>query len=742
MSDIITSQPGKRPQPVIVMQVVIAGLVTGLLAVVFAIADAALIFSGGLSRFLPVGIAITLASTAILAAVIGLLSSVRGVIALPQEVTVASLATIAASVALGLPFSASDEQKLATIICAIAVASIATGLFLFGLGAFRLGRLIRFVPVPVVGGFLAGMGCLIFFGSFTVSTGITPSLDAMHAMLMPHAAAKALFAIVFAGVLWLVIERARMPLGIPAIIILATVLFHAFGQISGHSIDELSDAGWFPALEAGALPWPPISLSDLLAADWRLIASEGFTIATMMLVSAMAVLMNISGIEMVDSHEASIESELKAAGIANVTAGGLGGVAGFHSISPTLLNLQIAEPSRLTGFVVGGVCISVMLFASQLLNLIPLPVFGGLLLWVAVMLLKQWLVDTYHQLTTGEYAVIVLMTLVINAAGFVEGLITGLIAGIVLFTIDYSRVDIVKTRLTGDTFHSKRTMSRNWQEVLREHGDSIVILRLQGYLFFGTAHQFVERIRKYVESKPVRHMRFLVLDLRRTTGLDSSAAVSFVKLEQLAKASRFKLVLTEVPDQVAGTLGRAGVGESALTPVRKFDNLDLGLMWCEEKLILRIAPELADVSAVSVRESLVDEHVDEDAAKIMLNYMEQLEFAPGDVLIEQGTQSQEMYFIESGAFAVELHNGDGQPIRLNTAGPGSFVGEISFYLGQGRSATVVCEKQATVWQLTRQNLDALRNENPEIASYFHQRIAVMLADRLSATTRLIQHLVD
>lgn len=728
--------------PITVLQIVIAGLVTGLLAVVFAIADAALIFSGGLTRFLPVGIAITLASTAILAVIIGLLSSVRGVIALPQEVTIASLATIAASVALGLPFSASDEQKLATIIASIAIASVVTGLFLFGLGAFRLGRLIRFVPVPVVGGFLAGMGCLIFFGSFTVSTGITPSLDAIHAMLMPHAATKAVFAVAFAGALWFVSERVRMPLGIPGVIILATILFHAFGQISGHSIDELSAAGWFPAIAAGALPWPPIGLSDLAGADWRLIASEGFTIATMMLVSAMAVLMNISGIEMAGDHEASIETELKAAGIANVAVGSLGGVAGFHSISPTLLNLQISGPSRLTGFVVAGVCISVMLFASQLLTLVPLPVFGGLLLWVAVVLLKQWLVDTYHQLTTGEYAVIVLMALVINAAGFVEGLITGLVAGIVLFAIDYSRVDIVKTRLTGDDFHSQRTLSRDWQEVLREHGSSIVILRLQGYLFFGTAHQFVERIRKHVENSPKRHMRFLVLDMRRTTGLDSSAAVSFVKLEQLAKLSKFKLVLTEVPEQIATTLAKAGMGESALTPVRNFDTLDLGMMWCEEKLILRIAPELAEVDAVSVRDNLVDEQFDEEAAKIMLKYMEQRTFAPGDVLIQQRTESQEMYFIESGNFAVELQNGDGQSIRIHTVGPGSFVGEISFYLGQIRTATVVCEKPAVVWQLTRQKLDTLGQENPEVASYFHQRMAVMLADRLSATTRLIQHLID
>jgi CRP-like cAMP-binding protein len=55
---------------------------------------------------------------------------------------------------------------------------------------------------------------------------------------------------------------------------------------------------------------------------------------------------------------------------------------------------------------------------------------------------------------------------------------------------------------------------------------------------------------------------------------------------------------------------------------------------------------------------------------------------------------------------------------------------------------VVCDKPARVWQFSRQNLDALRKAHPEIASYFHQRMAVMLADRLSMTTRLVQHLID
>ena len=628
------------------------------------------------------------------------------------------------------------------MICALALATIATGAVLSLLGILKAGNLMRFVPVPVVGGFLAGIGCYMIFGGFAVATGISPSLDALHALLRPQAIVKSVCAIAVAGALWFATERLRSAYAIPVVVALSITLFHALGQISGNSIAELTSQGWFPVLGEGSLPWPPIAPGDLSAVRWPIIAGEIFNIMTMMLITAIAVLISISGIELTHERDAEINHELKAAGLASIITGGLGGVAGYHANMPSHVNQKISGINAISGPVAAVICVAVMLFGSDLLNLVPMPLLGGVLLWAGVGLVKRWLVDTYHQLTGGEFAVIILMALVINAVGLVEGLITGLIAGIILFAVDYSRVDIVKTRLTGETFQAKRTLSDDWRNILREHGKSIVILRLQGYIFFGTAYQFVERIRKLVNETEERQLHFLVLDMRRTSGLDASAAASFVKLEQLAEKHRFKLVLTDVPEQVSQVLKQAAVGEGALTPVREFEDLDRGLLWCEEKLIYRIAPALADVSSVSVKDGFGDELFDEQAAQTMLKYMHQLDLEVGDALIEQGTESQDMYFVESGKFAVELRTGDDQKIRLSTAEPGSFVGEISFYLGQERSASVICETPGRVWQFSRDNLDALRKTDPEIASYFHQRMAVMLADRLSATTRLVQHLVD
>ena len=103
---------------------------------------------------------------------------------------------------------------------------------------------------------------------------------------------------------------------------------------------------------------------------------------------------------------------------------------------------------------------------------------------------------------------------------------------------------------------------------------------MNGFLFFGSANGLLERIRKRVEAGP---LRFLVIDLRRVTGVDSSAVVAFVKVIGLAQTHGFELVLTGVSEPVRKQLARGGVDEGDL--VRFEPDLDRGLQRCEEALL-------------------------------------------------------------------------------------------------------------------------------------------------------------
>jgi MFS superfamily sulfate permease-like transporter len=132
------------------------GLVVGGLEIIFAISLSALIFSGDLSESLPTGIGIALFSVLMLNVILAWMSSLPGVVVNVQESSAALIAVVAHSISMNMPASASATEKLLTVVVAIALISIVTGIFFFALGWFKLGNLIRFVPYPVVGGFLAG----------------------------------------------------------------------------------------------------------------------------------------------------------------------------------------------------------------------------------------------------------------------------------------------------------------------------------------------------------------------------------------------------------------------------------------------------------------------------------------------------------------------------------------------------------------------------------------------------------
>src|SRR5262249_1159069 len=126
----------------------------------------------------------------------------------------------------------------------------------------------------------------------------------------------------------------------------------------------------------------------------------------------------------------------------------------------------------------------------------------------------------------------------------------GLVAAVLLFVINYSRINVVKHALSGLTYRSRVTRGSRQRSFLQERGEQILILQLQGYLFFGTANSLLEQVRARVNRPDLAPIRFLILDFRQVPGLDSTAILSFSKMKQLAHERNITLVLTGLAGNV------------------------------------------------------------------------------------------------------------------------------------------------------------------------------------------------
>ena len=120
------------------------------------------------------------------------------------------------------------------------------------------------------------------------------------------------------------------------------------------------------------------------------------------------------------------------------------------------------------------------------------------------------------------------------------------------------RIDLVHEIAFGTTYRSNVDRPAVEREILMRSADQVQILRLDGFVFFGTASGLLERIRKRVEAAPIR---FLVIDMRRVTGVDSSGVLAFNKIEQLSRSHGSELVIAGASDRVRQYL------DSILEPV-------------------------------------------------------------------------------------------------------------------------------------------------------------------------------
>lgn len=143
---------------------VFAGTVCSVLSIAYCLSYAALIFTGPLQHLLSYGVAVTFLSATIGGAIVALRSSLPFAVAGPDSSVSVVLAALVVTVVQRLVASGNTDL-LEPVLIALSLATILTGLLLCVLGFTHAGRAIRFVPYPVIGGFLGATGWLMITGA-------------------------------------------------------------------------------------------------------------------------------------------------------------------------------------------------------------------------------------------------------------------------------------------------------------------------------------------------------------------------------------------------------------------------------------------------------------------------------------------------------------------------------------------------------------------------------------------------
>ena len=712
--------------------VLLVGIIAGIDNIGTGLAIASLLFAGPLVPGLGLGVGVVLLGGAILALMVALCSSQPNSVALVQETTVAILA--AATATMTVQLDAPTEVKIATALAILGVSTLVSGGLFWITGRLGFGRLVRFLPHPVVAGFLAGSGWLLVDGAMAMLTGEGIGTQFLAHLADPNILSRVLPAVLFAVVMLAALHRFPHVAIPPLVMIAAGIVFYVVLAVLDIDVMTAQAIGHLPDLSGSnviALPGPAL----LVRIDWLPVLTAAPSILSVAALSMMGLLLNISGLELATSHDIDVNAELRSSGVANLLSGICGGPSGYIGLGVTLLAEKMGARGRGTGIATAAIMTLGLFMADPLISYVPVFLTAGFVLFLGVELLKDWLVASRRQLPLLEWLIVVLILAVVAVVGFMPGLVVGLLVSIAVFVFNYARLPVVRQSASGIDRRSSVDRSPAAMEYLLRHGDAIEVVQLQGYLFFGTADRIVDHVRRRLAAADRASLRFLVLDFRYVSGVDSAAATCFVKIRGLINTQRVKLFFSHVSPEVERALRRADIiFDDNLTTTLEVD-IDHAVEQAEE-MLLSEAPELDAgthlvnhlVAAIGAYPRLAD----------LVALMSCMSMQPEEVLIRAGDDADDVFFVAHGRVRVQITLPDGRVIRLQTITSGAIVGEIALYLRRKRTADVIVEIPSEIFRLSATDLARLEREDAELAVLAHRLLASNLSEKLAMANRMIQ----
>ena len=256
-----------------------AALVISVIVVFVEVSFGAMIFSGAFSGYLAMGIGLCLAGALIHILLAALTSSSRNMIAVVQDAPVAIIAAIFVTISASL-VGPDEEVMLATGLALIVLTSALAGFFFWALGRFNLGRLVRFIPYPVVGGFLAGTGYLLTVGGI----GVMADAPLGQALLQPDLLLRWLPGFLYGVVLLLLLRRFSQFWVMPLLLVGGIAAFYALFLGAGGTLASATADGWLLGPFPSGRLWQPVAWLAVSQADWGLVFANVAKIATALLI--------------------------------------------------------------------------------------------------------------------------------------------------------------------------------------------------------------------------------------------------------------------------------------------------------------------------------------------------------------------------------------------------------------------------------------------------------------------------
>ncbi len=727
------------------------GLVAAVVSIPMSVGFGLLAFAPFGERFLPIGILCGLYGAIFLGLVAVALGTRTVTIYSPRSL----IAFMVGSIALH-SFVESQTPLLleenpiylaGALLATLAVAGLIQVLF----GAARLGGLVRFIPSPVMAGFQNAAALLILYSQVHVMLGLPRRLSpgALPAALADAKPLNLLLGLATVAVVW---HGARLSKRLPPALLgllFGTAAYYAlaaagFAGALGPTIGTIPQStpdGRFPgAILAFAAHPAAVELVPVILASAISLA----------VVASLDTLICSRIVEAMTGQRADANRALQTIGAANLVTALVGGLSGGVSVASSTASFKGGSRTPLSVLVHSLAIFVAVVVLTPLLGRLPLVVVAAVLVVTALQLVDRWSLQLIGKVVRSEMvdwraialdlAVIVTVAATAIAGDIVVAVLIGVGVAVLLFVMRMSR-SIVRRERWGDTVRSRRARDAGESALLAEHGRAILLLELDGPVFFGSAESLADR----VEAGLAAGARYVMLDLRRVNDLDSTGARILLQAHERLRARGVHLLIAS-PDAVPHVnvvLRDTGV-LAAVGAAHVFPDADRALEWAENHLIqARRSAEAASGEYPFVQLDLL-EGLGEAERERFRALLTRREYRPGELVFREGGEGDELYIIVAGSASVKLGvvaaAGGGREQRLVTFAAGTVFGEMALLDREARSASVEADERLVCYVLDRAAYERIEREMQPVAIQLLRNLARELSARLRRANRMLNQL--
>ena len=624
-----------------------------------------------------------------------------------------------------------------SVVLLLTVVGLLTGIFQILFGWARIGSFIKYIPYPVVSGYLSGVG-IIIIGSQLPKFLCTPeSTGWWKALTTPglwHWQGLTVGAMTIAVMLIAPLLTRRVP---------AAILGLLAGVVTYFGLSLVDDS--LLALAGNTLIIGPIpagaggGLLDAIAGRWLQLGELKLSQIGNVLIPALtlAVLLSIDTLKTCVVLDAMTRSshdsnrELAAQGVGNITSACIGGMPGAGQMGATLVNLSSGGQTRLSGVSEGIFALLAFALLGSLVAWIPVAALAGILIVVGVRMIDRH----SFKLLTSPWTVfdfLVIVTVVVTA--LTVSLIAASGIGIVLAMLLYIREQLVSTVIRrkgyGNRTFARQRRSKAEMDLLEQRGDQTVILELQGSLFFGTKAQLQAALEPELDKRT-----YFILDMRRVQGADVSVAQVLIQIRDSIAERNGLLIFSNLTQQLPSGRNIATFFEQmeiTTDPehVKVFPELDDALVWVEEQILGIDGKAREQESMLDLHEMEVFNGRRKETIAALETCMKLQSCKKGENIYSPGDKGDRLFLIRRGVVHIVLPLVGTSGHHLATYGRGDFFGGLSFLDGQPRTNEAIACTDTDLFILPRESFDKLGEEHKKLALNLIEAIARVLGDRL------------